>query len=237
MTIPSAVKTFLFLTVSASALGAVIHFESTPARAAASVAAAPTPRSAPAGAPPAIDEVPVAPPAEAPAPAAASAAPSRAVAAPDLVGKRLSVARRVARKLGLAIVAHDGDGLRIEGDQFPDYRVRRQSTPAGTSVEPGATVEVRVREIRASLWILSVGEDVMEAALDARWPAHSLVFAGLAALVFLPLEHVFPRTPRSAPDRLGRGLAVCDRRRVAGARRHHRGRRRGAGGAGSPGAG
>src|SRR5436305_1026327 len=67
MTIPSAVKTFLFLTVSASALGAVIHFESTPARAAASVAAAPTPRFAPAAAPPAIHEMPVAAPAEAPA--------------------------------------------------------------------------------------------------------------------------------------------------------------------------
>jgi len=32
----------------------------------------------------------------------------------------------------------------------------------------------------------------MEAALDGFWPAHSLVFAGLAALVFLPLEHLFP---------------------------------------------
>jgi hypothetical protein len=151
MTIPSAVKTFLFLTVSASALGAVIHFESTPARAAASVAATPAPRSAPAGAPAPIHEVPVLGPAEAPAPAPATspapAAPSRAVAAPDLVGKRLSVARRNARKLGLAVVARDDEGLRIDGDQSPYYRVRRQATPAGTSVEPGATVEVRVRGI------------------------------------------------------------------------------------------
>jgi hypothetical protein len=42
---------------------------------------------------------------------------------------------------------------------------------------------------------LSVGEDVIQAALDALWPAHALVFAGLAALVFLPLEHVFPARP------------------------------------------
>jgi lathosterol oxidase len=35
----------------------------------------------------------------------------------------------------------------------------------------------------------------MEAAFDAFWPAHSLVFAGLAALVFLPLEHLFPARP------------------------------------------
>jgi hypothetical protein len=144
MLMPSFAKTLLFLTISASALGALIHFESTRANAAAS----PAPPSPPAVARPApIHEVPVLAPAEAPAPAPASAAPSRAVAAPDLVGKRLSVARRVARKLGLAIVAHDGDGLRIDEDQFPDYRVRRQSTPAGTSVDPGATVEVRVREI------------------------------------------------------------------------------------------
>jgi len=150
MTIPSAVKTFLFLTVSASALGAVIHFESTPARAAAGAAATPAPPSPPERSRPApIHEMPAVDPAEAPAPATspAPAAPSRAVAAPDLVGKRLSVARRAARKLGLAVVAHDGEGLRIDGDQGPSYRVRRQSPPAGTGVEPGATVEVRVREI------------------------------------------------------------------------------------------
>jgi len=146
MPMPSFAKTLLFLTISASALGALIHFES----ARANAAAAPAPPSPPAVARPApIHELPVLAPAEAPAPAPASAARSRAVAAPDFVGKRLSVARRVARKLGLAIVAHDGDGLRIDGDQFPDYRVRRQSTPAGTSVDPGATVEVRVREIEA----------------------------------------------------------------------------------------
>jgi len=146
MTIPSTVKTFLFLTASASALGALIHFESTPARAAA------TPP--PAGAPhDRIHEAPVQEPPEAPAPPPASSpapatpAPSSAVAAPDLVGKRLSVARRTARKLGLAVSAHDDEGVRIGGDQAPYYRVRRQSTPAGTSVEPGATVEVSVREI------------------------------------------------------------------------------------------
>jgi hypothetical protein len=151
MTIPSAVKTFLFLTASASALGALIHFESTPARAAAGAAATPAPPSPSAGARPApIHEVLAVDPAEAPAPSASSpapAAPSRTVAAPDLVGRRLSVARRTARKLGLVVVAHDDEGLRVDGDQAPYYRVRRQATPAGASVEPGATVEVRVRGI------------------------------------------------------------------------------------------
>jgi hypothetical protein len=143
MTIPSAVKTFLFLTASASALGALIHFESTRANAAVSAAAPP------AGARPApIHEVPVLAPTEAPAAAPPNApAPAKAVAAPDLIGKRLSVAWRTARKLGLVVVAHDGEGLRVDGDQAPYYRVRRQTTPAGASVEPGATVEVSVREI------------------------------------------------------------------------------------------
>jgi sterol desaturase/sphingolipid hydroxylase (fatty acid hydroxylase superfamily) len=35
----------------------------------------------------------------------------------------------------------------------------------------------------------------MEGAVDAFWPAHSLVFAALVALVFLPLEHRFPARP------------------------------------------
>jgi hypothetical protein len=127
MTIPSTVKTFLFLTASASALGVLIHFESP--RANAAVTAAPAPP------PPPASQSPTAP------------APSRTVAAPDLVGKRLSVARRAARKLGLVVIAHDGDGLRVDGEQGAYYRVRRQSTPAGARVEPGAAVEVRVREI------------------------------------------------------------------------------------------
>jgi pyruvate/2-oxoglutarate dehydrogenase complex dihydrolipoamide acyltransferase (E2) component len=137
MTIPSVAKTLLFLTASASAFGVLIHFESMPARAAASPAATPAPAP--------LVEAPAPPAAASPAPTAP--APSRAVAAPDLVGKRLSIARRTARKLGLAVVAHDDDGLRIDGDQSPYYRVRRQSTPAGTSIESGATVEVRVRGI------------------------------------------------------------------------------------------
>jgi hypothetical protein len=148
MTIPSAFKTFLFLTASASALGALFHFESTPVRAAPSAAVTPapvlTPKDAPAPSPAAS-----ASPAAASAPAAASspAAASRAVAAPDLIGKHLSVARRAARKLGLVVVAHDDDGLRVDGEQAPYYHVRRQSPSAGASLEPGATVEVHVRGI------------------------------------------------------------------------------------------
>ena len=136
MTLPSTFKTFLFLTTSAAALGVLIHFEATPARAAAS---SPSPSVSPSvsASASASNEVRVRP---------RPTAPSRAVATPDLIGKRL-VAQRTARKLGLVVIAHDEEGLRVDGQQAPYYRVRRQATAAGAGIEPGATVEVRVREI------------------------------------------------------------------------------------------
>jgi hypothetical protein len=66
---------------------------------------------------------------------------------PDWKGKRLSVARREARKLGLNVTAVDETGEAVAADMAGIYRVRRQLTRAGTAVEPGADVEVRVREI------------------------------------------------------------------------------------------
>jgi hypothetical protein len=66
---------------------------------------------------------------------------------PDWKGKRLSVARREARKLGLNVTAVDETGEAVPADMAAVYRVRRQLTKAGTPVEPGADVEVRVREI------------------------------------------------------------------------------------------
>ena len=145
MTTHSTFKLLLFPTMSAAALGALLYYEAMPARAAASVVATPPPAAAAFRSPVAAD--PKEAPAPSPAPTAASVAPPRALAATDLVGKRLSVARRTARKLGLAIVAHDDGGLRVDGEQAPYYRVRRQATLAGTSVDPGATLEVSVREI------------------------------------------------------------------------------------------
>jgi hypothetical protein len=66
---------------------------------------------------------------------------------PDWKGKRLSVARREARKLGFTVAAVDADDVPVPADMAGMYRVRRQLTKAGTPVEPGATVELRVREI------------------------------------------------------------------------------------------
>jgi hypothetical protein len=66
---------------------------------------------------------------------------------PDWKGKRLSVARREARKLGLNVTAVDENGEAVAADEASSYRVRRMLTKAGTTVEPGGEVEVRVREI------------------------------------------------------------------------------------------
>ena len=66
---------------------------------------------------------------------------------PDWKGKRLSVARREARKLGLNVTAVDESGEAVAADEASSYRVRRMLTRAGTTVEPGGEVEVRVREI------------------------------------------------------------------------------------------
>jgi hypothetical protein len=70
-----------------------------------------------------------------------------AVTVPDWKGKRLSVVQREARKLGLTIAAVDGTGESIPSEEASDYRVRKQLTNAGTAVEPGTEVQLRVRMI------------------------------------------------------------------------------------------
>lgn len=90
-----------------------------------------------------------------PTPAAAPAAlPSSArtdadttLTVPDWKGKRLSVARREARKLGFNVAAFDEEGERVPANRGSGYRVRRQLTAAGTPIAPGADVELRVREV------------------------------------------------------------------------------------------
>jgi hypothetical protein len=69
------------------------------------------------------------------------------VVVPDWKGKRLSVARREARKLGLTVTALDGSGEGILAEEASSYRVRKQLTSAGTEVEPGTDVELRVRMV------------------------------------------------------------------------------------------
>ena len=70
-----------------------------------------------------------------------------ALVVPDWKGKRLSVARREARKLGFSVKAVDESGEPVSASEASAYRVRRQLTQAGTEVQPGADVEVRVRQI------------------------------------------------------------------------------------------
>ena len=67
------------------------------------------------------------------------------MAVPDWKGKRLSVVQREARKLGLTVTALDGTGDAVPSDEASDYRVRKQLTSAGTAVEPGTDVQLRVR--------------------------------------------------------------------------------------------
>jgi len=69
------------------------------------------------------------------------------VTVPDWKGKRLSVARREARKLGLNVTGRTGDGDAVPGDEASDYRVRKQLVEAGREVAPGTDVPLRVRMI------------------------------------------------------------------------------------------
>ena len=69
------------------------------------------------------------------------------VVVPDFVGKRLSVARRHARKLGLRVAARDEYGELVPADAARFYRVKRQLTQARSSLEPGSMIQFRVREI------------------------------------------------------------------------------------------
>lgn len=153
MSKPRALVTTVCLTLSAAAVIAAAYFEAAPARASArrtaqQEPAAPAPaKAAPrAEAPGAGATLASTAPAAAPAPRA-DHTPS--VTIPDWKGKRLSVVRREGRRLGLVVSARDDYGQRVSADVGSYYRVKRQLTEAGTTVEPGAGVEVRVREIEA----------------------------------------------------------------------------------------
>jgi len=81
------------------------------------------------------------------APATTSSRADSGLTIPNWKGKRLSVALREARKLGLNVTAVDEGGEAVAADEASSYRVRRMLTAAGTTVQPGGEVEVRVREI------------------------------------------------------------------------------------------
>jgi hypothetical protein len=67
--------------------------------------------------------------------------------APDFTGKRLSVARREARALGIVLVARDPYGERVEPRFASYYRVKKQLTAPGAPLARGDAVQVRVREL------------------------------------------------------------------------------------------
>ena len=140
-----------FLAVSTLALAGVTYLEAVPARAAdgAEPPAAPTSPTAVASivTPSASAErAPRTPPGIAVADGTSPRPTTAPLSLPDFKGQRLSRARREGRRLGLVVVARDDEGQRVPAEMAPYYRVRRQLTPAGATVDPGATVEVQVRE-------------------------------------------------------------------------------------------
>jgi hypothetical protein len=102
-----------------------------------STAAPATPRAAAVAAQP--GPAAAAPKVEAPAPAA--------LQLPDFKGKRLSLVRREAKKLGLKVIARDEYGQRVSADLAQYYRVRKQLMAAGKPLVAGSTLEVKVREV------------------------------------------------------------------------------------------
>lgn len=135
---PRALVTTMWLAVSAVAVVAMANLESAPVRAEARADTKVPPAPSPA--------VPKEPVALATTSGTRSATDATIVV-PDWKGKRLSVARREGRKLGLLVTARDDDGEPVSADMASGYRVRRQLTKAGTPVEAGAAVDLRVREV------------------------------------------------------------------------------------------
>ena len=160
----NTIRNCIFVAVGAAALVTVVKLEVAPARAGVVIdddaaGAAPAPstsagrkKGTPAPAPTPPKDPPKLTLALATAPGANAVVPAAAVEAatlltvPDFKGKRLSVAMREARKLGLAVAGTE-DGERIRADEASGYRVRRMLTKPGTEVEPGTVIKVAVREI------------------------------------------------------------------------------------------
>jgi hypothetical protein len=167
----NALRNCIIVAVGAAALVTVVKLEVTPARAGVVIdddplGAAPPPSTPPStasgrkkGTPAPAPTPPKDPPKVAAptlallaTPGAAAGAPAGVVEAaalltvPDFKGKRLSVAMRDARKLGLVVSGTD-DGERIRADEASGYRVRRMLTKPGTEVEPGTVIKVAVREV------------------------------------------------------------------------------------------
>jgi len=159
------VRTTACLAVSATALIVVTRMDATaaaPRKASAPETEAaepkPAPRTRKSGAPPKPAPAPtpkltVASIAtkssfsEPPATTTAKSEDRATVTVPDWKGKRLSVVRREARKLGLNVTGVTGIGDTVPADEASSYRVRKQLTEAGAEVDPGTDVQLRVRMI------------------------------------------------------------------------------------------
>jgi hypothetical protein len=147
------IRTTACLAVSAAAFIAVTKLDANAARPrsgtvpdSSEAKPAPTKPTKPAPPAPKLTTASLVLPAKA-APATAVSKTDATLTVPDWKGKRLSVVRREARKLGLHVAAVDDTGEAIPADMASEYRVRRMLTAAGTTVEPGSDVQVRVREI------------------------------------------------------------------------------------------
>lgn len=75
----------------------------------------------------------------------APVAPERTVVVPDFTGKRVSLATREARALGLRLVARDSSGECVPGYDARYYRVSHQTIEPGVAIEPGEVISVRAR--------------------------------------------------------------------------------------------
>jgi hypothetical protein len=161
----NGIRNCIFVAVGAAALVTVVKLEVAPARAGVVIdddaaGAAPSTSSSTAGRKKGTPAPAPTPPKDPPkltlalaaAPGAGAAVPAAAVEAatlltvPDFKGKRLSVAMREARKLGLAVAGTEY-GERVPAGEASGYRVRRMLTKPGTEVEPGTVIKVAVREI------------------------------------------------------------------------------------------
>jgi hypothetical protein len=135
------------LTLSGTALAALVCLEGAPIRAETPQSFAKT-KSAALLVDSEAERFVAAPVREVPAVEAATSDPTEspeAVVVPDFTGRSLTSVMREARRLKIRLVAQDAYGERITADFAEGYRVRRQLTEPGTRISPRDVVQVRVR--------------------------------------------------------------------------------------------
>jgi len=66
---------------------------------------------------------------------------------PDVVGMKLSEARKTLRALGVRVIATDPYGDVVAPDMAHFYKVRKQRIAIGATLEPGTKVRLVAREL------------------------------------------------------------------------------------------